>query len=183
MGAGQSKSESEEQVFQNETPIQFSQDFVNTLADHSAAPGTSPERQSTLDSHIRSRINAELERLRGEEEQVRQEVERALEKENLDREKSMAGETAEKADEELHGEVKSSASLLGDLEEIRSKVDKYQKKQELSDHPDVKASGEAVVSCYRNHPTTPLDCWREVNAFKTSVADLEKVRFKVVQLE
>lgn len=113
----------------------------------------------------------------------------------------MAGETEEKEDEELHGEVKSSASLLGDLEEIRSKVDKYQKKQELSDHPDVKASGEAVVSCYRyvflspftidtthfishrNHPTTPLDCWREVNAFKTSVADLEKVRFKVVQLE
>ena len=79
---------------------------------------------------------------------MRQEIERALEKENLDREKSMAGEASED-DGDVVGSVRSSASLMGDLEEIKSKVDKYQAKRDLSEFPDVKANGDAVVSCYK----------------------------------
>jgi MICOS complex subunit MIC19 len=108
----------------------------------------SRERQTTLDSHIYSRIQAELQRLREEEEKVQKEIEHALEKENLDRERSMAGETL--GDEgDGSGSVKSSAVLLGDLEEIQSKVDRYQQRRELNGLPSLKASGETVISCYR----------------------------------
>ena len=126
---------------------QFSQDVVNQLSDRLHTSKTTPERQSTLDAHIRSRIQSELEHLKQEEEYVRQEIERALEKENLDRERSMAGEASEGGD--AIGSIKSSALLMGDLEEIRSKVDKYQAKRDLSKFPDVKASGDAVASCYK----------------------------------
>lgn len=121
---------------------------MNRLSDRVNAAETTPERQSTLDAHIRSRIQSELEHLKQEEENVRMEIERALEKENLDRERDMAGEALEGEDGGT-GSIKSSASLMGDLEEIRSKVDKYQAKRDLSEFPDVKESGEAVMLCYK----------------------------------
>ena len=122
---------------------QFSGDVVNSLADRSAATDPTPERQATIDEHIRGRINSELSRLRAEEENVQSEIARALEKENLDRERGMAG------DAEEAGGVKSSAALMGDLEEIRSKVDRFKERRGLKDFPTVKAGAEAVAECYR----------------------------------
>jgi altered-inheritance-of-mitochondria protein 13 len=119
--------------------------------------------------------------LKQEEENVRLEIERALEKENLDRERSMAGEASEGEDGAAAGSVKSSASLMGDLEEIRSKVDKYQAKRDLTEFPDVKENGEAVIACYKANLSTPLDCWREVNKFKASVANVEQQYFRTLQ--
>jgi altered-inheritance-of-mitochondria protein 13 len=84
--------------------------------------------------------------LRQEEEAVRKEIEHVLEKENLDREKAMVGETS---DEAGSGAVKSSAALMGDLEEIQNKVDRFRARRDLGDFPTVKASGAAVISCYR----------------------------------
>ncbi|KAF8652687.1 hypothetical protein AX16_004192 [Volvariella volvacea WC 439] len=181
MGAGQSKSDIDEKVFYNETPIQFSQDVVNHLADNLASTDVSPERQSSLDAHIRARIQAEIEHLRREEEDVRQQIEAALEKESLDRDRSSAGEVVtsnieggEESDTAVTGSVKHSAALLGDLEELKNKVDKYHAKKGLEVFPSVKADSEAVVNCYRANPTTPLNCWREVESFKASVSRLEQ---------
>ncbi|KAI0956916.1 hypothetical protein AcW1_005474 [Taiwanofungus camphoratus] len=177
MGASQSTPRTDEKVFVSETPIQFSQDVVNHLSDHMASPDTPPERQSSIDAHIRSHIQSELARLREEEEQVKDEIERALEKENLDREREMAGEESQSEGEEASaGSVKSSAALMGDLEEVRRKVERFHTRQELEGYSAVQAKGEAVVSCYRSHPSTTLDCWREVSEFKSSVAQVEKVR-------
>jgi altered-inheritance-of-mitochondria protein 13 len=111
------------------------------------SPDISPERQSTLDNHVRARIQAELEHLRAEEESVQKEIELALERENIDREMSLTG--GESPEEVAQGDVKNSTTLLGDLEEIRSKVDRYQSRRQLSDYPAVKESGEAVVLCYK----------------------------------
>ena len=126
---------------------QFSQDVVDYLADGSTSQGTSPERQSTLDTHVRARIHAELERLRAEEESVQQQIQLALERENIDREISLAG--GESEGEVAQGDVKNSTTLLGDLEEIRGKVDRFQARKQLNDYPAVKESGEAVVLCYK----------------------------------
>jgi altered-inheritance-of-mitochondria protein 13 len=109
---------------------------------------TSPERQSILDAHVRARIHDELEHLKREEEHVRQEIERALERENLDREKSMAGEASE-GDGASVGDVKNSASLLGDLEEVRSKIEKYHASRNTAEFPEVDTSSAALVECYR----------------------------------
>ncbi|KAF8078212.1 hypothetical protein FPV67DRAFT_1686714 [Lyophyllum atratum] len=178
MGASQSRSETDEKVFPNESPISFSQDVVNQLSDSLESPETSPERQSNLDALIRSRIQSELEHLKQEEEEVRREIEHALEKENLDRERITAEDNAEG---DQTARLPSSTELMGDLEEIRSKVDRYQARRDLSEFPEVKSTGEAVVSCYRAHPSTPLDCWREVNGFKASVAQLEQQYVKTLQ--
>ncbi|TFY64446.1 hypothetical protein EVJ58_g2619 [Rhodofomes roseus] len=144
MGANQSTPQTDEKVFSAETPIQFSQDVVNQLADHMAAPDPPPERQSSIDAQIRARIQSELARLRTEEADVKAEIERTLEKENLDRERAMAGEQEEGA-----GAVKSSAALMGDLEELRSKVDRFKVRRELEGYATVVEKGRAVVSCYQ----------------------------------
>lgn len=122
---------------------------MNHLTDNTASSNPTPERQSSIDAHIRSRIQAELEHLRQEEEDVKQEIERALEKENLDRERSMAGEESEAGEDGSAGKVRSSAALLGDLEELREKVDRFQSRKALGEFPEVQAASEAVVSCYK----------------------------------
>ncbi|TFK55325.1 hypothetical protein OE88DRAFT_1623751 [Heliocybe sulcata] len=171
MGAGQSKSDSDEHVFHAETPIQFSNEVVNHLSDTSASPDTPPERQSTLDAHIRQRIQAELAHLREEESHVREEIERALEKENLDRERDMAGDES--------GQVKSTTALLGDVDELRKQVERFHSKKEEEDFVGARTRGEAVVQCFRNNPSTPLDCWKQVTEFKASVAHVEEVSISV----
>ena len=137
---------------------------------------------------MRAQISAEAARLHEGDDVLRREIEAALERENLDRERGMAGD----ADE--HGDVKNSTALLGDLEEIRQKVDRYRARASLADHPDVKKASEAVASCYqcvcspslpvmstwfdamnRANPTTTLNCWSEVAAFRGAVAGLEQV--------
>lgn len=73
-----------------------------------------------------------------------------MEKENLDREKELAGE--EGSSEEVDGtagSVKSSVVLIGDLEDLRQKVDRYQKRREDSNVSELNSQAEAVVECYR----------------------------------
>ncbi|KIK81615.1 hypothetical protein PAXRUDRAFT_832721 [Paxillus rubicundulus Ve08.2h10] len=167
MGAGQSKPEIRPKLFYTETPIEFSQDVVDHLSDRLASPETTFERQATIDARIRAQIQSELKALRNEEENVQREIQRALEKENLDREIGGVG------DGNVYTDIKNSSSLIGDLEEIRAKVDRFQTRNELDDLRSVKETGEAVALCYRSSATTPLDCWREVAQFKAAAADAE----------
>ncbi|KAG5341972.1 hypothetical protein C0989_006121 [Termitomyces sp. Mn162] len=178
MGASQSKSsETDEHVFANETPISLSPNIVNQLSDRLESSETSSERQSSLDAHIRSRIQSEIEILKQAEDRIRQEIELTLEKENLDREKGASQDGSGGT-----GRILSSVELRGDLEEIRSKVDRYQSRKNLSEFPEVKSTAEAVVLCYRTHPSTPLDCWNEVAQFKNSVARVEQVATHTLEL-
>ncbi|KAI0713326.1 hypothetical protein C8Q76DRAFT_619880 [Earliella scabrosa] len=173
MGASQS-SPQDEKVFVPDTSLHFSEDVVNQLVDQKASPAIPHERQLTIDAHIRSRIESELSRLHQEEERVRDEIERALEKENLDRERALAGEESASDEAGPAGSVKSSAALMGDLEELRQKVEKYHARQNSEELSTVRAKGEEVVLCYKSHPTTTLDCWKAVEEFKASVAQVEQ---------
>ena len=118
---------------------------------------------------MRAKIGAEAARLRGRTDGddnhddisdgdiVRREIEAALERENLDRERGMAGDAAAGADADgAHGDVKNSTVLLGDLEEIRQKVDRYRVRASLADHLGVKEAREAVASCYQSVPPESL---------------------------
>ena len=67
----------------------------------------------------------------------------------MDRERAMAGEENETEDVSSAGSVKSSTALMGDLEEVRQKVDRFQARRALSEFPEVQAKSEAVVSCYK----------------------------------
>jgi MICOS complex subunit MIC19 len=124
---------------------------VNHLEDNLSSPGTTPERQNTLDSHVRARIQAELARLQTEEAQVRAQIEAALERENLDREKALSGdgESDGNGDNVTSGNVSSSALLQGDLEEVQKKAERFQARRQLDDHPEVKQARDAVLQCYQ----------------------------------
>ncbi|KIK63835.1 hypothetical protein GYMLUDRAFT_222209 [Collybiopsis luxurians FD-317 M1] len=177
MGASQSNGQV---VFRSETPVQFAPDVVEQLSERQASPTPTPERQSTLDEHIRARIQNEVKQLRKAEEQVQEEIRLALEKENLDKEKAMAGEASGEA-EAGAGSIKSSAVLLGDLEEIQAKIDRFQTRKSLANYPELKASQDALISCYKSHMNSSLECWKEVANFKNSVSQLEKEYFKTLQ--
>jgi altered-inheritance-of-mitochondria protein 13 len=118
---------------------QVSPALANQLSDATLSPDVSPARQAALDAGVRAKINAESARLHEGDDVLRQEIEAALERENLDRERSMTGDVDE------HGDVKNSIALLGDLEE----VDRYRTRASLSEHPEVKQASEAVASCYQ----------------------------------
>lgn len=92
--------------------LQFSESLIDHLSS-SASPSSgapSAARQETLDTHIQSRINSELARLREQESSVRAEIEKALERENLDKERegSLGGG--------------HSVSLMKDLEELEERT-------------------------------------------------------------
>ena len=122
---------------------QVSPELASQLSDATLSPDVSPLRQAALDAGVRAKISAEAASLHNGDDVLRREIEAALERENLDCERSMAGD----ADE--HGDVKNSTALLGDLEEVRQKVDRYRARASLVDHPDVVKASEAVASCYR----------------------------------
>lgn len=122
---------------------QFSQQVIDHLQESAGSPGTSPERQSTLDAHIRARIDAELGRLREEEKIVREQIEAVLEKENLTKER--AGTDGEEAE----GGVNSSSSVQGALDEVQKKVDRFHAKRDLSGYLFVNESSQKLIECYR----------------------------------
>ncbi|KAK4058427.1 hypothetical protein OIO90_000585 [Microbotryomycetes sp. JL221] len=123
----------------------------------------------TLDQHIQSRIQSELKRLREQEAQVRQEIERALEKENLDR---------EKGSNESSAGLAHSASLLKDLEELEGRTlslkEESRKHLESAPWRTVESERKSLVECFKNNKSTPLNCQLEVNRFKDAVAGVEK---------
>lgn len=88
----------------------MSQLSANSLPTINAQP--SAARQETLDAHIQARINQELSRLQGQEASVKEEIERALEKENLDRERGEDGQPG----------VSHSVTLHKDLEDLERRT-------------------------------------------------------------
>ena len=122
---------------------QFSQQVINHLQESTGSPGTSHERQSTLDAHIKARINAELGRLHEEEKVVREQIEAALEKENLDKERTGTD------GDEVEGGVNSSSSVQGALEEVQKRVNRFHAKRDLSGYQLVSESSQRLIECYR----------------------------------
>ena len=134
-----------------------------------------------------------MARLREQEAEVQNEVARALEKENLNTEARIAA-TTPKDDEGTV--VASSASLREDVEEVRRRVERFQKRREELGVQGAESAREEVVKCYRcvfwtlplpreeavglnvcrDHPKRALDCWREVEEFRRQVSALEQVR-------
>jgi altered-inheritance-of-mitochondria protein 13 len=156
---------------------------VNQLNDQLVAPAVTPERQATLDGHIRAQIATEVMKLREQEEHVLHQIAVALEKENIDREKALQG-----AD---------SSRLRQDLEDTQRRLDAFNGRSRVpKQFPEVESARAALVACYRsdsNHDPyrvshapwvisfrangdTELDCYQEVERFKAAVTKVEQVR-------
>jgi len=155
-----------------ETHIKFSNEVLAQLSSSLAETTPTPEREQVLDSHVRARVREEVAHLQEQEAEVRNEIARALEKENLRTEGRIASSTSH--DENDGTVVASSASLREDVEEVRRRVERFQKRwEELGVH-GAESAREGVVKCYKDHPKRPLDCWREVEEFRKQVSALEQ---------
>ncbi|KAH9883660.1 DUF1690-domain-containing protein [Xylariomycetidae sp. FL2044] len=67
---------------------------------------------------------------------------------------------------------KTSQTVSKEVEALRLRLDKRKQLRELPDTVE-KARGD-VVKCLVENDRRPLDCWREVEAFKEEVRRLEK---------
>ncbi len=68
----------------------------------------------------------------------------------------------------------SRQSVQKEIEMLKDKLKRRRIKEEVvKDKAVEKAKGE-VVNCLRLNDRRPLDCWREVEAFKEEVGRLEK---------
>ena len=90
---------------------------------------------------------------------MRAQIEQALERENIDREKKLAmpnrDEDADGVEDSgvsgsSDGAVRSSVSLMEDLKEVRSKVERFHQRRSLDDVPEVKITSETLVECFRH---------------------------------
>ncbi|GAA5858474.1 hypothetical protein JCM8547_007323 [Rhodosporidiobolus lusitaniae] len=153
-----------------DNPVQFSENLISHLQNQSLPSSAVPSsRQEALDAHIQQRIASELARLREQEHQVRDEIERALEKENLDRERGAAAEKG----------LSHSSSLMKDLEDLEKRSAKLVKqRQETPEWRGVELNKEALVQCFKNNKTTPLDCREQAEKFKEAVAGVERAFFQ-----
>lgn len=158
MGAQQSTPGEGQVVYSNETPIQvrvlliytysrlmrfnfyqFSQDVINHLSDTRSSPNPAPERQQALDAVVQERIHSEMKRLHEAEVAVQADIEAALERENLDREKQVA--------EKLDGA--SSEELRAELDEVQRRAERFKSRLALGHAPEVKESQARLVACYK----------------------------------
>ncbi|KIR24538.1 hypothetical protein CNBG_10070 [Cryptococcus deuterogattii R265] len=74
-----------------------------------------------------------------------------------------------------------SSQVLGrDIEEIREKVERMKEKKN-NESEGVKLARQSVEQCYLANEDKPLDCWKQVEAFKTEVAKLEQAFVKSLQ--
>ena len=65
-------------------------------------------------------------------------------------------------------------SVLKEIEMLRRKLGERRISDEVDGDKGVKKAKEEVVQCLRVNDRRPLDCWREVEAFKREVGRLER---------
>merc|ERR1711879_161908 len=165
----------DEQAFYAERPVRFSpslvqhlSDLPSTSGDSSNAPSSS--RQATLDEHIRARINSELQALKQQEAEIQEKIQRALEKENLDKEAASAGNGNGNA-----SGIKSSTALMQELAEVARKVEAHREQRDVEKNfPQVHAARGSLVACYKKNKDRPLDCWLEAAEFRQAVKKAEQ---------
>lgn len=67
----------------------------------------------------------------------------------------------------------SRASVQMEIEKLKEKLQKRQLKEDVVKDEGVNRAREQVVQCLRVNDRRPLDCWKEVEAFRREVGRLE----------
>lgn len=128
---------------------------AGTAADLALAQ-TDASRAKLVEQHIQARVSEELRRLqRLESDTLRAAHERIASRAPDDDDTSPSRHTVSK-----------------EVEELRRKLE--QRKQLRALPKDVESARSDVVRCLRENDRRPLDCWQEVERFKSEVKKLEK---------
>ncbi|PGH08660.1 hypothetical protein AJ79_05942 [Helicocarpus griseus UAMH5409] len=187
-----------------ETPVQFSQGFVESLQ---ASSETDSTRAQTIELHIQNRVAAELERIRARETQTLADLEKRIaahsassQKQPLPNQQSSdsesqppisldaprvpfagpgsAAELAAKNAPVSSADGVPSAQELSSAQvqqEISALKEKLAERRKVRELDEgVEKAREEVVRCLRGNEKRPLDCWQEVEGFKREVGRLER---------
>lgn len=132
---------------------------------------TDSTRQKTLELHIQSRVADELKQLEARESQRLRELEDKLSAEPSVPEGlgSASGHDGAQAERKLRDLDRDN--IQREITTLRQQLEKRKRLRNLDQN--VKKAKDDVVSCLRANDRRPLDCWREVEAFKREVARLE----------
>ncbi|KAI4192705.1 MAG: hypothetical protein LQ346_004197 [Caloplaca aetnensis] len=186
MGQNSSKPppSSTQHVFTSESPVSFSPELINALQ---ASPETDSTRSKDLELHIQRRVQSELERLDAEhskrlaelQEQISSAPDSTITSVHPDAKTPNQSSSAGGLDHRAASEGDkvrdlSRQSVQKEIDMLKEKLKRRKIKEEVvKDNAVEKAKGE-VVNCLRLNDRRPLDCWREVEAFKEEVGRLEK---------
>lgn len=149
---------------------------------------TDSTRAKDLELHIQSRVAAELSRLEAEHTRALRELEEKISNSpDASTASSHASSTTTPDQSESVGGVDHKAKKAGDkkrdlgrdsvmkeIETLRRTLGERKIREEVDADRGVKRAKEEVVQCLRVNDRRPLDCWREVEAFKREVGRLEK---------
>ncbi|WWC71946.1 uncharacterized protein I206_105905 [Kwoniella pini CBS 10737] len=167
MGAAQSSQNVQDQVIlPNEptTSVEFSPSLISRLSSSSSNDKSDNQTTNTTDEKIKKRLEIEIENLRLKENEILTKINKELEKENLNKEKPGM----------------SSEILSKDIEQIKLKVERLNQNK-FNEGKGISDARKQVIGCYLNNPDKPLDCWKQVENFKTEVAKLEQAFVKSLQ--
>ncbi|KAK3311400.1 uncharacterized protein B0T15DRAFT_73758 [Chaetomium strumarium] len=129
-----------------------SQNLVESLE---TSNETDVSRLQAQELQIQERVAAELKRLRAQEAEALREAQQKL---------------SDDQDQQLSGPSRQEVSKA--IEDLRAKLEEKRKVRQVPD--SVEGARNDVVRCLRENDRRPLDCWREVEAFKEEVRKLEK---------
>ncbi|WWC91635.1 uncharacterized protein L201_006581 [Kwoniella dendrophila CBS 6074] len=168
MGAAQSSQNVQEQIITPSEPgtsVQFSPSLISRLSSPASNESSTSNNSNSADEIVRRRLQVESENLRSQEKEILEKISNELEKENLNKEKPGM----------------SSEVLSKDIEQIREKIERLKKHKIDNESKGVKAARDQVEQCYLNNPEKPLDCWKQVELFKSEVSKLEQAFVKSLQ--
>lgn len=183
MGQSQSTAtggpaDSTKHVFTASTPINFSSELIESLQSSSETNST---RAKSLDLHIAQRVHEELAKLQADQssavEATKQQILREAEqlKEGGSDDGGLKGKLPEalggKSAEERKTKEQTSEKVLDEIERLKRELGQ---RKVLKDLPkELETARQGVIACLRVNDRRPLDCWREVEAFKREVRRLE----------
>lgn len=67
----------------------------------------------------------------------------------------------------------SRSSVQAEIEKLRDMLEKRRLREDVVGDKEVGKAREEVVQCLRVNDRRPLDCWKEVEAFRREVGRLE----------
>ncbi|KAL1890836.1 hypothetical protein Sste5346_007977 [Sporothrix stenoceras] len=154
MGSGASKPNTPH-VWQGSNAPAISQDMLDSLQ---SSTETDVTRAQTLELHVQARVTDELRRLQAEQLAKLKGLEQAIDDETSATTPSNSTTTA---------------SVSKEVAGLRARLEARQREVSRPLPEPVEAARSEVIRCLREHDRRPLDCYREVAAFKEEVRKLE----------
>ncbi|KAL2136416.1 hypothetical protein VTI74DRAFT_3850 [Chaetomium olivicolor] len=161
MGSSSSKPSDAPHVWKGTSQTGVSQNLVESLE---TSNESDISRLQSLELKIQERVAAELKRLRAQETEALREAQQKLSVE------PPADQQSDDPQRQLSGPSRQEVSKA--IDDLRAKLEERRKVRQLPD--SVESARNDVVRCLRENDRRPLDCWREVEAFKEEVRRLEK---------